>query len=969
QLKDFFYDFSVYYMEKDKAQAVTLRERLQQIASSDTFEKLISSVSQQAIGNICALSKAEKEQPNAVATHERFKDFNNEVKEFVKDIQELCSLSYVEHQQIMSQQRIFIAKLCEITRKIIAQFDEYKSQENKLDFNDLEFYTVKLLQNSEIRAEIADKYDFVCVDEYQDINAVQEFILSSVSNGNNLFMVGDTKQSIYQFRLTDPTIFLAKLAGFESDQKLGKAKSLNKNFRSSKEVLDFVNAVFDKVMTKDFGGVDYADTARLGFGSENYHATAENSVQVAVFNKESNSEEKEKMQAGDIYSVKDDARDGEEVVEPEGLFVAEKIAQMVGVTDICCLDSDGNAYTRKAEYQDICILCQTRSDTVQRIVRVLQDVGIPVDSGNIVGDKVNHTVGLLIDFCKIVDNHMQDTPLVNVMSSVFGGFSLDELASIRDAHTDKRFFFEAVELERTGDGILSDKLKEFYKRIDYYRLLAGTMSVDELFRKMLNDIDYKLFLQSNGCEQELQQVYAFLNGLADKKYAASAQEFLSFANESEALQKVANISSSKANCVQTNTVHKSKGLEYPIVFFVGAGNEFLKSDAQGKFVMDKDSGIAIDAIDEENNAYEDNLSTTLIKAKKLKQLLEEKMRLLYVALTRAKNFLFITATVKPEKDCEFKKVVALQKAKCVFDWINYVRSIDASFAAKYMIYPQELEEKEEKQNKPVYKFAQPDNNYKDKFVDYFDRKYEFADSVSLAVKHTVTELNDMAQVDGKNVAIFGESNLERNVVTEEHNQEKDTLILDENNQEKSVVISGENNLDNTTAEENGFVATSSDDGTAYHRVLELIPFDCLTVEEITEEMRNFVTNGDLMQSQFDKVKPQIILQCLQSEILTLARENNHLREKEFMLYAPAKDIIQGSQVQDKILLQGKVDLIILGEKNTLVDFKFSSKSKEYITQKYSKQLQLYAFAIEKCMNITIDRKVIYVIGKDWTIEM
>ncbi|MEG2676456.1 MAG: UvrD-helicase domain-containing protein, partial [Clostridia bacterium] len=203
--------------------------------------------------------------------------------------------------------------------------------------------------------------DFVCVDEYQDINAVQEFILSSVSNGNNLFMVGDTKQSIYQFRLTDPTIFLAKLAGFESDQKLGKAKSLNKNFRSSKEVLDFVNAVFDKVMTKDFGGVDYADTARLGFGSENYHATAENSVQVAVFNKESNSEEKERMQAGDIYSVKDDARDGEEVVEQEGLFVAEKIAQMVGVTDICYLDSDGNACTRKAEYQDICILCQTRS--------------------------------------------------------------------------------------------------------------------------------------------------------------------------------------------------------------------------------------------------------------------------------------------------------------------------------------------------------------------------------------------------------------------------------------------------------------------------------------------------------------------------------------------------------------------------------------------------------------------------------
>ncbi|MDE5549451.1 MAG: UvrD-helicase domain-containing protein, partial [Clostridia bacterium] len=799
------------------------------------------------------------------------------------------------------------------------------------------YYAVKLLQDDGIAGEIANKYEYVCVDEYQDINAVQEYVLNRVSNGKNLFMVGDVKQSIYQFRMTDPQIFLTKYKAYKENCDLGSPHSLNKNYRSSKEVIDFVNKVFNKIMTENFGGIDYRRESQLSLGNVDYEEQHDEPIRITSFAPDETDVELPVGEDG-VYSVRDSLTLNKESVYQEGVYIADVISSLVGKKQIQVTSPDGGMVYRPIRFSDIALLCPKRSDGVEKIIGVLKSVGIPVDGGNILKDKFNPSVSLIIDFIKVLDNHRQDIPLVAMLTcKVFSSLTYADMAKIKREYKSEKFFCDAIEKymnEKSDD--ISARLKDFFAMLDKYRFTASFMSVSALIRRILVDFDYRSYvLSGDGGESEYAGVERFIGKLEGKSYNASIAKF---AQSADAVDDFGNVSSdltAQGDFVKTSTIHASKGLEYPIVFLIDVSKQVSMRDVvSSPVVFDKNFGFAIKDVDDMERCYDDSLPVNLIKVFKTKDVIEEYMRLFYVATTRARNKLFITATTSKKFGEKY-----VGKPKSMWDWLNNVACADSDFMDKYCYYPEEdYDDIEEAESMDVARKS-VDKATLQEFANMLDYKYEYQDATKMLVKHTVTAIN--------------------NEYYESHCESKRTYT---NDSETLVEI-----LKNGDEEERRDVMTSSDEGIAYHRVLECIDYDCFTIADVESRLDNMVEDGLISKEQRDVVDANSILGCLQSEVMQSARKYPHYREKQFMLNLPADEIMPTS-VKDKVLLQGTVDLFINGRaqggENILVDFKFSRKSEKQIKERYRRQLELYATAIEECLGEKVDRKVIFILGRN-----
>lgn len=494
------------------------------------------------------------------------------------------------------------ALFVQLVRDTAAAYDALKAEKGALDYADLEHKALEIL-----RAGVDVPYTHVFVDEYQDINPLQEEIVNLLARNATLFQVGDVKQSIYAFRLCDPSIFLRRYAAYTRGEG-GKAYELNTNYRSDGGVLDAANRVFDRLMTPSFGGIDYRGTARLQAGRP---VRTPDAVTFRIVTGE------DKPVLPPVYRVESDGGCG---VDPEAALVARDIRALLE-------SSRGNHPVRP---EQIAVIMRSRTQLLYAVADALELAGIECAVCAKESPAQSDAVRPLLNALRLIDNRDDDIMLAAVLLSPFGGFTAEELAEI--PVTDR--FTPSVMRYR---GRLSDKLDAFFAKFDEYERLAWFLPADELAGKVASDAHYfeYLYAQSGGRTMAA-EAGAFLAAMSASGHCAQLADYIEYALNAPPVERVTG-----AGAVKLMTAHASKGLEFDYVFFVGAETKFRLSDADRTVNPDREWGLGVKRFDFSARRIESTKLTELIRLRQKKKMLEEEMRILYVALTRAKERLYI----------------------------------------------------------------------------------------------------------------------------------------------------------------------------------------------------------------------------------------------------------------------------------------------------------------------------------------
>lgn len=535
-----------------------------------------------------------------------------------------------------------LVSLCE---KFIARYAQVKLGENVADFNDLEHLALKLLQNERVRQEVRSRYKYVFADEYQDTNGVQERIFAAVSD-NNLFMVGDLKQSIYGFRGCNSALFAEKEEALKSS---GRVKYLNENFRSAPAVIENVNRIFDHCMQKEFSGIDYAGTSRL-VGGEKYAQNA------GRFSLDILPVEKKKRAYAEprIYDVAEEGEESEEFAV--GNFLADLIEKEIGLK---YFDAESGE-TRRVGFGDIAVLLRSRGAFGERLVKQLLRRGIPAEAeAGSIADYAE--IRALLDILSCVDNFRQDVPLCSALKNLFA-VSDEELAAIRaEAEKDAsykgnpdRTFYDAYQVALQSENPLGGKLRAFDAYMKKLRLYSAQASAADVLRAAMNDTELELRIAASfEGDGKMRRAERFI--AAAENY--TIREFL---KRMESAPKDLKLSEAAGeDSVKILTVHASKGLEYPVVFVAGLDKKFNFSDCTEKVISSREFGFAVQYYDEEKKVCGDTVLRKFLKNCIREETVREELRLFYVALTRAKYSLHLVGTSAPaEKEvCEADKYI------------------------------------------------------------------------------------------------------------------------------------------------------------------------------------------------------------------------------------------------------------------------------------------------------------------------
>lgn len=825
---------------------------------------------------------------------DNFADLRDDFNDFRKKYENLCRGEHIDTLWAETQNSlIYTDKLVEIVEKFDKAFFEAKKQRGGVDFNDLEHLTLKLLRDDETLAQIKNRYKFVFVDEYQDTNPVQEAIVSALAGDNNLFMVGDVKQSIYGFRGCEPSIFVDKYNSYKSTN-CGKVEELNDNFRSNHQILEFVNQVFNGIMTADFGKVAYSETSQLRGSSPALLKTPSVRVDFVL------STESDKREIDTIYDItaEEESCDGLK----QGELIANRIKQYVGMA---YRDKNGNS--KRIGYGDIVILMRSLTDRAIDIYNTLVAHNIPVAASFKVDGFSSKEVRDLVTLMRVIDNPYNDVYLVGACLSPLGGFTETELGHIR-LDTDGRVpFYERIQsyAEKGQNAKIINKIKGLLAFLHQIRFYSRSASVSELVLRIMQLKDYHLYVQGlpNG-GLRLRKLYAFIDSVKGASYAQSVDKFLSYVDETD--DNRAEDGLSQSNTVRLMTMHASKGLEFPIVFVAGLDTPF-RFDHE---TVEKNAhmGLAIRHYNFENMRVADTIGATACGMfNKLKQR-EEEMRLLYVAITRAKYVLNLVSVVT---DKQLKGLPKLPtRATSHLDWL--LLAIRNKYQSQLGIVNDGVE------------------------VNVLDNMEKLT-SVSGSNGYMCEQIED---ADAINKQIYykyryvSETNMPSKVVSSMLDKEYiDTT--DEPIVEHAINVDNDRNLI----------------GTAYHKVYQYVSYTA-NIDEIAQTIKELVNEGKIEARFADKLDTTLIYNTLNNpELVQLLSKGKVYHEIPFMLYVPYNQVAKDNRFSDEVMLQGVVDLLVLSNDSAIVvDFKYTSRS-DLVEERYTMQLNSYKLAVERICGV------------------
>lgn len=858
-----------------------------------------------------------------------------------------------------------LVKLEEIILEFGKEFSKRKRDKNIVDFTDIEHFALETLlkeENGEIKpSQVAkryqEKYEEIAIDEYQDSNLVQEYILKAVSRNNNIFMVGDVKQSIYKFRQAMPELFLDKYNTYKNKETKAKDDNLKiqlfKNFRSRENVLDFTNLIFQDIMSNILGDIEYNQDEYLNLGAS-YSDIGQNldtEINIIDLKEQDEIEETEQEELEE---------ERVENIELEARFVANKIKKLIE-SKFPVWDRKKEKY-RDIEYKDIVVLLRSTANTAPIYEQEILNLEMPVfsDSSQEYLDSIE--IQTIMCLLKIIDNPIQDIPLVTVLRSFIGGFTDDELVQIRLASPYEDFYTCMQKAIVGVEQNLKTKIQNFLEKLEGWREEQEYLALDEFIWKLYSDTGFYNYvgLMTNG---ELRQANLKMLFQKAKQYESSnfkgLYNFINFIDKlklSSGDMGAAKLIGENDNVIRIMSIHKSKGLEFPVVFLSSTGKQFNLMDLNQNVLLHQEMGIGVKYIDYDKQIQYDTLSKAAIRNKMHIETLSEEMRVLYVALTRAKEKLIITG-ISNDYEKEHQKIseqaeryeknsnkinpILVKKYKRYLDWIMLVyeyekenaQKIDLKVHSKKNILEEtKKENREEVDVLKVFEGRATEKSDLEKLEKEMNQKYKYQLETTIPTKTSVTNLKQMKL---EKEGIIGK---------DETIELPEPAFINEDKKEK---------------------LTGAQKGTLIHLCLQKLDYKQeYDLEKIKNFLQSLCEKEIINQKELENINPYKILEFTKSEIYAECKNAKELyKERPFYINIPASEIY-GEDTESEILVQGIIDLYYINENDelVLVDYKtdYVEKGNENeLIKKYEKQLELYQRALELAAKRKVSKKYIY----------
>lgn len=876
------------------------------------------------------------------------------------------------------------------------RMQEKKRERKVIDFSDMEHYALDILvereeggiRPSRVALEYRQHFEEILTDEYQDSNLVQEYLLKAVSGEEdghfNRFMVGDVKQSIYKFRLARPELFLEKYNTYQPGAGDCRRINLAKNFRSRRQVVDAVNDIFSRLMSENTGGIAYDERAALYPGAV-YPENADCGSELILIEKPEKDSGLEEKQA-------------------EALAIAARIRELR--TSFQVTDKE-SGLLRQAKYSDMVILLRSNSGWDEEFKEVLEGEGIPVYITSRTGYFDASEVQELLQFLRVLDNPTQDIPLFGVMKSLFGGFDEEEIAVIRSGRKDCALY-EAVtycagvdQTEETANAhMLQRKCAAFIEMIDRYRAMAVYLPIRELLAKLVDDFDYLNYVTALPAGGRRRANVEMLFTKASDFEKTSYFGLFHFIRYIEQLEKYdvdygeADTLDENADVVRIMSIHKSKGLEFPITFVSGLSKRFNMQDANQALILDMDLGLGVDYMDPVRRVRNKTLRRMVLAAKLKKDSLSEELRVLYVALTRAKEKLIMTATLQEAAEkwalCQETGSSALSfldfvEGGCFLDFLLPAlpgTSVDVKIVEAEELAAAEFKEQfslADRRNNLRYADRLGDETAGKKLQERLEAVYPFAGLAGLYTKTTVSELK-IAAMAGKDEAAyhtFEEKEVLPYIPAFRREEESVSGTVRGNAYHRVMeLLDFERTLGAAWGLADGKTGTAGMDATdagafpgSFQKFTEGLQKGNPQIEKLAAALHSFLQAeaacGRLSEEYLQAVREQKILRFLCSELgwrmWKAHREGKLYREQPFVLGIDAKRLGGDFPDRETVLIQGIIDVFFVEEDGlVLLDYKTDSvRSMKELWNRYETQLEYYEEALVKLMGLPVKEKILY----------
>lgn len=857
-----------------------------------------------------------------------------------------------------------LRKLEELVLEFETEFSKKKRERNIVDFHDIEHFALEILLKekdgqiipTDIAKKYQEKFEEIAIDEYQDSNLVQEYILSSVSNGKNIFMVGDVKQSIYKFRQAMPELFIQKYNTYKLKEEKKEADNLKiqlfKNFRSRDNVLDFTNDIFQNIMSENLGDINYNKDEYLNLGA-NYPKNEVNNLKTEIHIIDTSQKEEQEESNLEIDNNEERLEDA----ELEARFVANKIKELID-NKIQVWDIKQEKY-RDIAKKDIVILLRATSNLAPIYEQELINMGISTfsDSSQEYLDSIE--IQTIMSVLKVIDNPMNDIPLVTVLRSFIGKFTDNDLIKIRLTDKTDNFYTCMEKAVVDVDDKLRNKIQNFFKNIQKWRKEQEYLALDELIWKIYTETGFYNYvgLMPNG---DLRQ--ANLKMLFQKAKIFESSNFKGLYNFINFIDKLklssgdigaAKIIGENDDVVRIMSIHKSKGLEFPVVFLSSTNKQFNLTDLYENVLLHQNLGIGAKYIDYDKQIEYDTLSKAAIKNKIFIETLSEEMRILYVALTRAKEKIFITGInnnfeenikkieeqVKRYKRTDNKiNPILVKKYKKYLDWI-------------LLVYEYEKENIGDK--------IQLEVHYKQELLKSL--KQEITEEIDVVEKLENTDINQKRLKEIENILNYEYPNkIDCRIPTKTSVTALKQLKKQEESIEK-IEFATPKFINDTDIEK----ISPARVGTLVHMCLQkLNPKIDYNFDKINALINELEANKIITAKEAKSIDARKVLEFTKSKIweeLKFAKEIE--QEKPFYINLPAQEFFE-EQTDENILVQGIIDLYYIDkdDKLKLVDYKtdyVKVGNENELREKYKTQIELYSRALEKAFGKKVDERYLY----------
>lgn len=780
-----------------------------------------------------------------------------------------------------------VCAMMSLVRRFHDRYAENKSEANTMDYSDMEHFALRAFGEEEVRAMYAELYQYIFVDEYQDTNPVQEEIIRAVSGGGSLFMVGDIKQSIYKFRLADPFIFREKARQFRGETENGELILMNDNFRSLSCVIDAVNGVMERVMCERFGEVHYDEGERLAGSAEGGSAE----ILLCVENKKD--------------EQKKHARQ------------AQMIAANIERDLLGTLTDQQTGKPRAAQYGDVAVLFRSRGDMIYLLKSELDRRGIPC-AIDVEQMKDLKEIELFVNVLRLVDNPQQDIPLLSVMRSYIGGMNEEDFAHIRVADQKRgAAFYESAELyAQENDDISGKKLRALYAKLGFLRTCAASLPMRELLMRAAREFDFETYLACTPGGEMKQGIFSQFLAAASQIAATQGNSLylllcaLHDMKKRDGAYLKAAMRTSSADCVHITTIHGSKGLEYPIVYVANMERTLSVQDFKNRMLIHADYGLMAQYIDDEQLVRHTTMELELAKRQIRREYLSEELRVLYVAMTRAKEKLYLAGSVND-----------IDKMRDEWKLIHEMGSYGEAGSMLAWIMAANEDEMI-----PVR-------------IDCGQKSEERKPLDLAAYREGLRAKEERAELLSAGTTVSVPAKVSVSAVKQAQKEVRRFL---------SPVLPDDEEI------------TGARLGTLVHSMMERAIFADQSVQDTAREM---LEKKLLDEKEYDAALKHAdwIEGFLNTPLHSRIKEAKRvLKEQPFNLEVGAQSI--GYEGTDTMLVQGILDLAFLEDAWVLVDYKTDRVTDQTVKETadgYAVQLQLYARALEEITGIPVKEKYLY----------